>query len=144
MGKEHEFYVAGNNKLIINVKNFKIRPLVCYDLRFPVWSRNTKDYDVLIYVANWPKSRREVWNKLLFARAIENQAYVVAVNRIGSDATGLEYSGDSKVINPKGIEISKIKTNQESIVTTTLSLDDLNKFRKGFPVDLDADKFDII
>ncbi|RLD63230.1 MAG: amidohydrolase [Bacteroidetes bacterium] len=144
MGNEHQFYVAGDNKLIIKIKKFRIRPLVCYDLRFPVWSRNANDYDVLIYVANWPESRREVWNKLLLARAIENQSYVVAVNRIGTDATGLYYSGDSKVINAKGIEISKTKPHEEAIETIALSLDELNKFRKAFPVDLDADKFKII
>ena len=144
MGNEHKSYVAGENKLIINIKNFRLRPLVCYDLRFPVWSRNIDDYDVLIYVANWPESRREVWNKLLFARAIENQAYVVAVNRIGKDATGITYSGDSKIINPKGIEISKTKPFEESIETITISLDELNKFKTSFPVDLDADEFKII
>ncbi|MCK5823209.1 MAG: amidohydrolase [Bacteroidales bacterium] len=143
MGNEHKFYVAGDNKLIIKINNFRIRPLVCYDLRFPVWSRNTNDYDVLIYIANWPESRREVWNKLLFARAIENQAYVVAVNRIGTDATGLKYSGDSKIINAKGVEISKTKPYKESIETITFSLEDLSKFRRAFPVDLDADRFKI-
>lgn len=144
MGKENEHYKKGEKRLVFKFKDWNICPLVCYDLRFPVWSRNRNDYDVLIYIANWPKPRSEVWKSLLIARAIENQAYVIGVNRVGSDGEGLYYSGDSMIINPKGQIISLAKENKQDVIHARLSLDDLNEFKSKFPVYLDADDFEIL
>jgi len=145
MGNEDEHYTAGNKKLIINYKGWKICPLVCYDLRFPVWSRNRKEntYDVLIYVANWPEVRSYPWKQLLIARAIENQAYVIGVNRIGEDGNRISHSGDTAVINPRGEIISQIVAHQDKAETTHLSYSYLQDFRKVFPVMLDGDEFEI-
>jgi omega-amidase len=144
MGNEHKHYSAGNKRLVFNYKNWRICPLTCYDLRFPVWSRNQNDFDLLIYIANWPESRREVWKKLLPARAIENQVYVAGVNRIGNDGEGLSYAGDTVLINPRGEIMAETKEHKEQIIDANLSLDELNRFRKKFPVGLDADKFKIL
>ncbi len=144
MGDEHIKYTQGNKRTIVELKGWKIFPLICYDLRFPVWSRNSGDYDVLIYIANWPSSRSEVWKTLLKARAIENQSYVIGVNRIGNDAMGLSYSGDSAVIDHKGDVLSNISENEETIETIKISHNELSVFREKFPVALDADKFEII
>lgn len=143
MGNEHLTYTAGETKLIVEDHGWQFRPLTCYDLRFPVWSRNQGDYDVLIYIANWPESRREAWKTLLAARAIENQAYVIGVNRIGTDGMGLNYSGDSMVIDPKGEIISQTEPYQESVETIELCLNELDGFREKFPVAQDADEFSI-
>ncbi len=145
MGDEHKHYQAGTERLIVDYKGWKICPLVCYDLRFPVWSRNAKNdpYDVLIYVANWPEVRSYPWKQLLIARAIENQAYVVGVNRIGSDANNVTHSGDSSVINPRGEIISTTKAHEDKMETTALSYKYLAEFRKLFPVMMDADDFNI-
>lgn len=152
MAGEDKHYSAGNSKIIQTVGDFKICPLVCYDLRFPVWSRNTYSknngsitaaYDVLIYVANWPEVRSYPWKQLLIARAIENQCYVIGVNRIGNDGNIIAHSGDSMVINPRGEIISKTKAHEESIETVTLDYNYLAEFRKVFPVGLDADDFDL-
>ncbi|MCK4662262.1 MAG: amidohydrolase [Bacteroidales bacterium] len=144
MEKEDMHYKKGKNKIIVKINEWRICPLICYDLRFPVWSRNKGDYDILIYIANWPESRKEVWKKLLYARAIENQCYVIAVNRIGKDGTGISYSGDSMIIDPKGNKISNTEPYKDNIETVSISLDELNDFRKAFPVGLDADNFEII
>ena len=144
MGNEQEYYAHGLKKLIIDIKGWKIRPLICYDLRFPVWSRNCNDYDLLIYIANWPSSRNEVWEKLLYARAIENQSYAIGVNRIGKDGMNINYSGNSMIIDPKGNIISQINLKENIIFTYTLSKSNLVKFREKFPAYLDADKFKII
>lgn len=151
MAKEDAHYSAGSKKIITGLNGWKICPLVCYDLRFPVWSRNhfTKtsekscdaEYDVLIYVANWPEVRNYPWKQLLIARAIENQCYVVGVNRIGKDGNDFSHSGDSVVINPRGEIISKTAAHAESIETVELKMDYLTEFRKLFPVGLDADPF---
>ena len=141
MGEENEHYRAGKQKLITSLGEWHFRPLICYDLRFPVWSRNRSDYDVLLYVANWPASRRHVWKSLLLARALENQSYVVGVNRIGKDGNGIEYSGDSMIIDPRGNVLSKTQPNTESFETVSLSLNELIDFRKKFPVSMDADEF---
>jgi len=141
MGEENEHYSAGKHKLITRLSEWRFRPLVCYDLRFPVWSRNKSDYDVLLYVANWPASRSHVWKSLLLARALENQAYVVGVNRIGKDGNGVLYSGDSMVIDPRGNVLSNTQPNTESFETVSLSLNKLKDFREKFPVSLDADEF---
>ena len=145
MGKEDLHYTAGNKKLIIDYKGWKICPLICYDLRFPVWSRNKKDnaYDILIYVANWPEVRSYPWKQLLIARAIENQAYVIGVNRIGQDNNAIVHSGDSGVINPRGEVISKTKAHEDISETVSLSYTYLEEFRKVFPVMLDGDEFEI-
>lgn len=141
MGSEPEHFSAGESKLIIPFRGFNICLLVCYDLRFPIWARNSNnEYDLLIYVANWPHSRALVWNTLLPARALENQAYVCGVNRIGTDATGLHYSGDSKLIDFKGNLLIHIP-EEEKIVTAIISTDKLNTFRHKFPVWKDADAF---
>lgn len=157
MANEDDHYSAGENKIIVELKGWKICPLICYDLRFPVWSRNYKgkeesqkskeknnpqyEYDILIYVANWPERRNHPWKTLLVARAIENQCYVVGLNRVGADGNKIEHSGDSAVINAKGEIISNIKSNQESTETVTLSFSELDNFRKSFPAILDADDF---
>lgn len=153
MAKEDEHYTAGTKKIIKEINGWKICPLICYDLRFPVWSRNrfTKDevgstngkwdYDVLIYVANWPEVRNYAWKQLLIARAIENQCYVIGVNRIGKDGNDFAHSGDSMVINPRGEIISKTKANEESVEMVKLDKDYLDEFRKTFPVGLDSDDF---
>ena len=145
MANEHEHFKTGNKRLIIEYKGWKICPLVCYDLRFPVWSRNSSEnqYDLLIYIANWPGVRKAPWSKLLEARAIENQCYVVGVNRVGKDGKDISYTGNSAIINPKGEIISTIAENKNCSETVSLSLDDLNSFRKAFPVGMDADEFKI-
>jgi len=144
MGNEHENYSAGSRMPVFNYLGWRIRPLICYDLRFPVWSRNQNNYDLLIYVANWPKSRSEVWLTLLKARAIENQCYVVGVNRVGTDGMGIEYSGDSMVIDPKGNVVSALSENANGIGISSISLSELQLFRQKFPVHFDADDFNIL
>ena len=115
--------------------------MICYDLRFPVWARNHNEYDVLVYSANWPQSRTEVWNTLLKARAIENQAYVVGANRVGVDGNSITYSGNSQMIDPKGNVLSTIQEYSEGIVFAQFSYPELIKFRNEFPVLNDADLF---
>lgn len=152
MGTEDQHYTAGTEKIIPTLNGWKILPLICYDLRFPVWSRNkwqlknnelVADYDVLIYVANWPQVRNYTWKQLLIARAIENQCYVIGVNRIGMDGNGLHHTGDSVVVNPMGEIISNTKANEESVETVSLDYDFLSSFRKKFPIGLDTDNFTI-
>ena len=149
MANEHKTYSAGESLLVASWKGWKICPLVCYDLRFPVWSRNRLDretetlaYDVAIYVANWPTARIDAWDTLLRARAIENLAYVVGANRIGQDGSGVEYNGRSTVISPKG---EPIFTNEgaDIIHTVELNANSLHAFRHRFPSHLDADDFSI-
>jgi predicted amidohydrolase len=143
MGEEDKVFSPGKSIEVFNFYGWKVRPLICYDLRFPVWSRNRNDYDLLIYVANWPAPRRHVWETLLKARAIENQCYVIGVNRIGTDGMGLSYSGNSVVIDPKGFVISALNEGETGIGNAVLNLDELNQFREKFPVHLDADEFTI-
>ena len=143
MGEENEHYTSGRKIMLTKLNEWRFRPLICYDLRFPVWSRNRSDYDILIYVANWPESRREVWKNLLIARALENQSYVAGVNRIGKDGRDISYSGDSLVIDPRGQIISRTKPNIEAVETLSISLSELKDFREKFPVHLDADEFTI-
>lgn len=143
MGQEHQFYSAGDQQVIITYLDWKIAPFVCYDLRFPVWSRNVKyAYDLAIYVANWPAVRNHPWNILLKARAIENLAYVAGVNRIGKDGNEVYYQGDSALLSCKGEEMIHLN-DREDIQTGVLSANDLYEFRKQFPADLDADEFQI-
>ncbi len=141
---EHDVYTAGTKKLIKELKGWRICPLICYDLRFPVWSRQNdiEEYDLLLYVANWPEKRRLAWNSLLPARAIENLAYVAGVNRVGRDGKGLSYSGDSAVYNFKGEQVLHV-AYEEGIHTIQLSGRDLLNFRKEFAFHLDRDLFTI-
>ena len=144
MAQENAIYSAGKRKLIVNWKGWRICPLVCYDLRFPVWSRNTsaQPYDLLIYVASWPEKRAQAWCSLLPARAIENLSYCIGVNRTGTDAH-TSYAGDSAVCDPQGNCIF-LPANPDIIHTQTLSYSDLASFRKRFPADLDADIFTLL
>jgi len=141
---ESDVYTSGKNRLIIEYLGWRISPFICYDLRFPVWSRNKNDYDLYINVANWPGSRREIWMDLLKARAIENQVYVLGVNRIGEDYKGTAHSGDSMIIDPKGIVISLAEKNEDVIISAEIILSELQNFRKNFPAYLDADDFELM
>jgi len=147
---EDKNYTAGSKRLIASVKGWKINLLVCYDLRFPVWSRQSPDreeeeaeYDALIYVANWPERRNHAWKTLLQARAIENQCYVVGLNRVGKDGADLYHSGDSMVIDPLG-EILYHKKDEEDIFTITIDKAHLQMVREKFPFWKDADNFTIL
>jgi omega-amidase len=152
-GNEHLHYQPGNKRLIASVKGWKINLLVCYDLRFPVWSRQSplsfgegsgvrSEYDLLIYVANWPQKRNHAWKTLLQARAIENQCYVVGVNRVGEDGNGIYYSGGSMIIDPLG-DILYEKGDEEDTFTYTLQKESLNEVREKFPFWKNADLFNI-
>ncbi|MCU0445053.1 MAG: amidohydrolase [Microscillaceae bacterium] len=144
MAEEHQTYTGGTKKIIQNLKNWRICPLICYDLRFPVWSRNLNlEYDMLVYVANWPQARNVAWRTLLQARAIENLSYCVGVNRVGTDGKGIYYSGDSAVIDFKGTHLFQ-KADEEAIFTITLNKNELLEYRQKFPANLDADKFAIL
>lgn len=142
MAEEHRYYTGGTSRIIIPYKGWKIFPVVCYDLRFPVWLRRTKqfDYDMLVVVANWPERRSMHWETLLQARAIENQCYVAAVNRVGDDGNGFHYSGSSGVISPKG-EIIFRGRDEAFVKTFEPSLQELQAWRNDFPVIEDADPF---
>lgn len=140
---EDKSYTPGNTKLIVEYKGWKICPLICYDLRFPAWSRNLEDYDILIYVANWPAIRKHAWKNLLVSRAIENQCYVIGVNRVGFDNNGNFYSGETSLINALG-ETVYIRSHSEDIYTNTLTKLELNKVRKNLPFLSDRDNFQII
>ncbi|HEY6063652.1 MAG TPA: nitrilase family protein, partial [Chitinophagaceae bacterium] len=159
---EDEHYTAGTKRLIASVKGWKINLLVCYDLRFPVWARQTSppnlspsrlpsgergtsapEYDILIYVANWPERRIHAWKTLLQARAIENQCYVVGTNRVGNDGNNIHYSGESMIVDPLG-EVLYTKKEEEDIFTITLDKTHLQSVREKFPFLRDADRFQII
>ena len=164
MGNEHLTFTGGKERLIVELKGWKICPLICYDLRFPVWSRQAhshegtkaqseveldrisknehqiSSYDLLIYIANWPAARSQVWDTLLQARAIENQSYCIGVNRVGNDGMGLDYSGNSAVIDFKGNQLFYEK-DLEVIHNQILNYQELINFRNKFPAYLDADEF---
>jgi predicted amidohydrolase len=159
LAQEDKYYTAGNKRLIASVKGWKINLQVCYDLRFPVWARNRKipieksmeeespispdarpEFDVLLYVANWPERRSHAWKTLLCARAIENQCYVIGVNRVGVDGNNVSHSGNSLVIDPLG-EVLYHMADEEDIFTITLQKEWLNDVRKKFPFWKDADDF---
>ena len=149
MANEQKVFSSGESLLIGTWKGWRICPLVCYDLRFPVWSRNRFDittrklaYDLLIYVANWPTARIDAWNTLLKARAIENLSYVVGVNRVGMDGNGIEYNGSSCFISPKGEAIYSTD-GTETIKTLEMNVNSLQAFRDRFPAFMDADDFSI-
>ncbi|SJZ67111.1 amidohydrolase [Novilysobacter spongiicola] len=147
---EHERYAAGRDRLTVEWKGWRICPLVCYDLRFPVFSRNrydveragALDYDLAIYVANWPSARTHAWKTLLRARAIENLCYVAGLNRVGTDGNGIHYDGESAVIDFTG-EPSSECSDFEVVSTTTLLASELARFRQKFPAMLDGDAFEL-
>ena len=143
MAREQEHYCAGQRRLIVELKGWRICPLVCYDLRFPVWSRNRDDYDVLLYVANWPARRRAAWQALLRARAIENLSYVVGVNRIGKDGNGTTYAGDSVAIDFLGQTLGGDRGG-DFAETVVLDHESLVAYRRDFPAHLDADPFELV
>jgi len=145
---EDEKYTAGNKRLIASVSGWKINLLICYDLRFPVWARQQfqdgeSEYDLLIYVANWPEKRIHAWKTLLQARAIENQCYVIGVNRTGDDGNDIHYSGESMVIDPLG-EVLYTKKDEEDIYTIKLDRSRLDEVRERFPFWRDGDKFNVM
>jgi predicted amidohydrolase len=141
---EEKHYARGDESLLVDYKGWKIKPLVCYDLRFPVWARNSEGYDLLLYVANWPEKRSHAWSSLLTARAIENQSYVVGVNRVGEDGNGMAHNGKSVAIDPLGEELLKFKEEEEAAKSVMLSSEDLVQVRDRFRFLQDADDFEII
>lgn len=143
LGNEGEFVSQGQHRKVFNLKGVRILPQVCYDLRFPVWSRNRQDYDLMVNVANWPAARRGVWDTLLKARAMENQVYVVGVNRFGTDGKGVDHSGGTCVLSYLGEPIAMSADNQQQVISATIDLAALNQFKQGFPAYLDADEFEI-
>jgi len=143
MGQEDQHFTAGEKREIFTIGKWRICPLICYDLRFPVWSRGVNEYDLLIYTANWPQARADVWNTLLKARAIENQVFVAGVNRVGEDGMNLKYSGNSAIYDAKGKPVGKCNDFKTEILTLELFLSDLKTFRSKFPVHLDADFFHV-
>lgn len=140
MAGEHKHYSAGDKQVLLELNGWRVRPLICYDLRFPVWSRDPATTDLLLYTANWPAARRNHWNRLLPARAIENLCYVAAVNRIGSDGNGHPYSGDSQVLDFQG-DALLAPGEAAGVFRVTLKAADLATYRERFPADRDADPF---
>jgi len=140
---ENKEYTSGKNKLIVDYKGWKICPLICYDLRFPAWSRNVDNYDLLLYSANWPKPRINAWNTLLKARAIENMSYCIGVNRVGVDAHNYEYSGNSVAIDYLGNELTAICEHKEAILYASLDKEEMYKTRAKLPFLEDRDTFTI-
>ncbi|MBP9190443.1 MAG: amidohydrolase [Chitinophagales bacterium] len=140
---ENEIYTQGTERIIVEHKGWKICPLICYDLRFPVWSRNQDNYDLLLYVASWPERRMNAWTKLLTARAIENQCYVAGVNRIGSDGNNIYHSGNSLLIDPLGKTLWEM-IHDRAVYTATLSSDFLHEVREKLPFLNDRDTFHIV
>lgn len=144
IGGESDFFTPGNQRLIVNYLGWRIAPYICYDIRFPVWCRNSDDTDLMIFAANWPASRSVVWNTLLKARAIENQVYVAGINRIGTDANDIFYSGESQMVNSRGSLLSEFSLTDKGWLTYEISKSELDEFRRKFPVARDADRFIII
>jgi len=140
---EHEVYSSGTNRIIIDFKGWKICPLICYDLRFPVWARNTENYDILIYMANWPVTRIKAWRTLLKARAIENMSYTIGVNRTGLDANNYQYSGSSLIVDYLGETLSNLAENEVGIISAVLKKDHQNKIRNKLGFLKDKDSFTI-
>ncbi len=138
---EDEVYTAGSEKKILEIKGWKISPMICYDLRFPAWCRNQEDYDLQLFVANWPKKRSHHWKSLLHSRAIENQSYVIGVNRVGDDDKGNSHDGNSSVFDFSGETLYNV-VNEEAVKTITLSYDKLIAYRKRYPFLNDRDEFE--
>nr|WP_255590012.1 amidohydrolase [Marinicella sp. NBU2979] len=143
LGNEGDYVAQGMDRKVFEINGFRILPQVCYDLRFPVFSRNRQDYDLLVNVANWPAARRHVWDTLLKARAMENQAYVIGVNRVGSDGSGVAHSGGTCVLDFVGEPMVAASDNQVQIISTTLDIAKLDQFKQSFPAYLDADEFEL-
>lgn len=149
MAGENNVFTGGTAKTVVELNGFRFLLQICYDLRFPVWSKNrcregVYEYDAIIYVANWPASRSAHWKALLTARAIENQAYVIGVNRIGKDANGTAHTGDSVVLSPKGEILSLIPPDTSQAASTVLNMLNLSAYRKAFPAGADWDNFEIL
>jgi len=147
MAEEDQYFSEGRKRLIVDLKGWRIFPLICYDLRFPVWNCNRytsegPEFDIMVFVANWPEARINAWQKLLQARAIENISYVAAVNRVGVDGKGIRYNGRSVFLNFKG-EVVHEEAEKESIFNITVERKPLESFRKKFPAWLDGDEFEI-
>ncbi|RJE71286.1 carbon-nitrogen hydrolase [Pseudoalteromonas sp. MSK9-3] len=141
LGNEGEYVEAGQSRAIFTLGEFRFLPQVCYDLRFPVFQRNRNDYDVMVNVANWPAARRHVWDTLLMARAMENQCYVLACNRIGTDGKGVAHNGGTAVYDFKGEPLLQSPDDQACVEIVQLRKNTLDEFRAGFPAHLDADEF---
>ncbi len=149
--QEHEHYTGGSERIIVDLYGWHVCPLICYDLRFPVWARNQSmngdmtdsAFDIQIFVANWPEARRRPWSTLLEARAHENQCYVIGVNRVGEDGNGIPHSGDSAVFSPKGELLSTIPASEESVSQVELNYQHLSEFREKFTAWKDKDRFDL-
>ncbi len=145
LGGEHKHFSSGNNRLIVNYCGFNICLMVCYDVRFPVWSRNrNNEYDLIIYLANFPHARMDAWDALLKARAIENQAFVCGINRVGTDGNGVEYSGHSVLLNFKGKTLIDFPEYKAMFETREILRDELDDFREKYPFWKDADDFEIL
>ncbi len=147
LANETEYFTKGNQSITFEIQGWKIKPLICYDLRFPVWSKNQYhegefEYDCLIYVANWPTFRSYVWKSLLVARAMENQAYVIGVNRVGKDGNGIPHTGDSMVLDPKGKTVFAAPENQNILQCVTLQHEVLKTTRKDIDLGWDWDEFE--
>lgn len=143
LGKENDTYTAGTDKLVVELNGWKICAAICYDLRFPVWLRNVDEaYDVLMIVANWPEKRALHWRTLIPARAVENQCYVIAVNRVGHDGNEIYHSGDSTCIDPNG-NVVYYKRDEEDVYTFSIIYDEVKKTRRALPFLRDADTFQI-
>ena len=140
MAGEHEHFTAGDEQALFEIKGWRVRPLICYDLRFPVWSRDPESTDLLFYTANWPAARRNAWNRLLPARAIENLCYVAGINRVGVDGQGYPYSGDSQVLDFLGDSLLDAGEG-DGVFQISLNAQKLARFRERFPAWRDADGF---
>jgi predicted amidohydrolase len=144
MGLENRYYAAGDRQLVVDYKGWRILPIVCYDIRFPVWTRNVNNaYDLLICCANWPDSRKKVWDILLQARAYENYCYVCGVNRVGVDGNGLTYSGGSLLVDARGRKLINASQPQPVVRTATIHKEPLERLRKKFPAWMDGDRFEL-
>ena len=143
MAEEFQHYTPGGQRVVVEWRGWRLLLQICYDLRFPVFARNRGDYDALLYVANWPELRRYPWSQLLIARAIENQSYVIGVNRVGMDGKGHHYTGDSASVDPRG-DADVMKASREHVLHTVLHREALDDFRAKFPVADDADAFSLM
>ena len=144
IGGETDIFTKGSERVIIDYKGFKILPIICYDLRFPVWIRNTDNYDLIIAVANWPQQRQEIWDILLRARAIENQCFILGVNRVGTDGNKINYSGGTAIINYIGEVLNRAKNDENQIITEIIDKKEMDIFRKFMPILKDIDEFKIL
>lgn len=142
MANEHQYFTPGNIRKVVTLKSWRILINVCYDLRFPVWSRSIGDYDAMVYIANWPNKRSHHWSALLRARAIENQSYLIGVNRYGTDGNDFYYSGNSVILNPLGETLAEAN-DEENILISDLKIEVLNKTRSSLPFLADRDSFKI-